>query len=413
MNIQQTLQDLPLTSGVYIMKDKDGTIVYVGKAISLRKRVQSYFRKETGSYKTSVLVSVIDSIEHINTSSEAEALILEASLVKKHMPKYNIELKDSKMYPHIQVTKEQFPLISVVRLNSEKAKRVKAEHYGPYTSPALIREALIIIRKIFHFRSCEHLPNKPCLDYHIGLCDAPCIGNISKEEYQRNIRRVTYILEGKKDELLKSLQEDMEQLAREKNYEQAAKVRDQIRAIGALYSSSMDINYFKEAEQLERALNLQRAPSRIECFDISNIMGQQAVGSMVSFLNGKPDKSNYRRFRIKMVEGIDDFKMMAEVVRRRYTRLKNEHAIFPDLIIVDGGKGQLSAAADELKKLEVVIPLISLAKREEEVFMPGRRNSIILSKDSLGLRLLQRVRDEAHRFAVSYHRLLRGKNVFN
>lgn len=412
MNIQQVIQGLPLTSGVYIMKDKDGTIVYVGKAISLRKRVQSYFRKDTGNYKTSYLVPVIASIEHINTSSEAEALILEASLIKQHQPRYNIELKDNKTYPYIQVTKEPFPLISVMRKTSEKAQNVKAEYYGPYTNPALIREALVIIRKIFHSRSCDPMPNKPCLDYHIGLCDAPCIGNISKEEYQRNIRRVTLILEGKKDELLKSLHEDMDQLAREKNYEQAAKVRDQIRAIGALYSSSMDLNYFKEAEQIERALNLPRSPSRIECFDISNIMGQQAVGSMVSFLNGKPDKSNYRRFRIKMVEGIDDFKMMAEVVRRRYTRLKNEHAIFPDLIIVDGGKGQLSAAADELKKLEIVIPLISLAKREEEVFMPGRRNSIILPKDSLGLRLLQRVRDEAHRFAVSYHRLLRGKNVF-
>lgn len=404
---------MPLSSGVYLMKDKDGAIIYVGKAVSLRKRVQSYFRKETGSFKTDLLVAAIDSIDFINTASEAEALILEASLVKKYLPKYNIELKDSKTYPHIQITKEEFPLISVVRLNSQKAKRVKADYYGPYTSPALIREALIIIRKIFHSRSCEHLPNKACLDYHIGLCDAPCIGNISPEDYRKNIRRVEYILEGRKDELLKSLHEDMEVLARAKNYEQAAKVRDQIRAIGALYSSTMDVNYFKEAEQLERALDLKRAPSRIECFDISNIMGNQAVGSMVSFLNGRPDKSNYRRFKIKMVEGIDDFKMMAEVVRRRYTRLKNESAIFPDLIIVDGGKGQLSAAAEELKKLEVVIPLISLAKREEEVFVPGRRNSIILSKDSLGLRLLQRIRDEAHRFAVSYHRLLRSKKVFD
>lgn len=413
IDLQQTLQSLPITSGVYLMKDKDGVIIYVGKAVSLRKRVQSYFRKDTGSYKTDLLVSVINSIDHINTASEAEALILEASLIKKHLPKYNIELKDSKTYPHIQITKEEFPLISVVRLNSQKAKKVKADYYGPYTSPALIREALIIIRKIFHSRSCERLPNKPCLDYHIGLCDAPCAGFISKEDYKRNIHRVTYILEGRKDELLKSLHEDMETFSQAKEYEQAAKVRDQIRAIGALYSSTMDVNYFKEAEQLERAFNLARTPSRIECFDISNIMGQQAVGSMVSFLNGRPDKANYRRFKIKMVEGIDDFKMMAEVVGRRYARLKNERAIYPDLIIVDGGKGQLSAAAAELKALDVVIPIVSLAKREEEVFVPGRRNSIMLSKDSLGLRLLQRIRDEAHRFAVSYHRLLRSKTVFD
>ncbi len=412
MDIPTTIRSLPLTSGVYLMKDKDGAIIYVGKAISLRKRVQSYFRKDTGSYKTDLLVSAIDHIDYIETASEAEALILEASLVKQHLPKYNIELKDSKMYPHIRVTKEEFPLVSVVRLNSEKAKKVRAEYYGPYTSPALIREALIIIRKIFHSRSCDPMPDKPCLDFHIGLCDAPCIGNISEEQYKRNIRNVCLILEGKKDELLKSLHAEMDRLSLGKDYEHAAKVRDQIRAIGALYSSTRDVNYFKEAEQLERALKLNRAPARIECFDISNIMGNQAVGSMVSFLNGKPDKNNYRRFKIKTVEGIDDFKMMAEVVRRRYTRLKNEGAIFPDLIIVDGGKGQLSAAFDELKKLELQIPLVSLAKREEEVFVPHKRNSIMLAKDSLGLRLLQRVRDEAHRFAVTYHRLLRGKKIW-
>jgi excinuclease ABC subunit C len=412
MDLPQTIQSLPLTSGVYIMKDKDGRVIYVGKAISLRKRVQSYFRKDTGSFKTDLLVAVIDAIEHIDTASEAEALLLEANLIKEHQPKYNIVLKDGKSYPHIQVTKEKFPLISIVRMTSKKAQDVKAEYYGPYTSPALIREALNIIRKIFHSRSCETLPNKPCLDYHIGLCDAPCINNISEAEYKRNIRHVCLILQGKKDELLKSLHEDMARYVQDKNFECAAKVRDQIRAIGALYSSNKDINYFKEAEQLERALGLPKTPARIECFDISNIMGNQSVGSMVSFLNGKPDKSNYRRFKIRQVEGIDDFKMMAEVVRRRYTRLKNEGLIFPDLIIIDGGKGQLSAAADELNKLEVQIPMISLAKREEEVFMPGRRNSIILAKDSLGLRLLQRVRDEAHRFAVKYHRLLRGKKVF-
>jgi excinuclease ABC subunit C len=412
MNIPQTLQNLPTTSGVYIMKDKDGGIIYVGKAISIRKRVQSYFRKDVRDFKTELLVGAIASIEHIDTASEAEALLLEASMIKEHQPKYNIELKDNKTYPHIQVTQEQFPLISVVRMTSMKGKEVKADYYGPYTSPALIREALTIIRKIFHSRSCETLPNKPCLDYHIGLCDAPCIGNISEEEYKRNIRHVCLILQGKKDELLRSLHEDMERYVQDKNFECAAKVRDQIRAIGALYSSNKDINYFKEAEQLERALNLPKAPARIECFDISTIMGNQSVGSMVSFLNGKPDKNNYRRFKIREVEGIDDFKMMAEVVRRRYTRLKKEGLIFPDLIIVDGGKGQLSAACGELKTLEIAIPIISLAKREEEVFMPGRRNSIILEKDSLGLRLLQRVRDEAHRFAIKYHRLLRGKKTF-
>lgn len=201
-------------------------------------------------------------------------------------------------------------------------------------------------------------------------------------------------------------------MAEAQKFEQAAKVKDQLRAIGALYSGTKDVNYYKEAEQLKRAFNLPRTPQRIETFDISNIMGQQAVGSMVSFLCGKPDKKNYRRFRIKDVSGIDDFKMIAEVVKRRYRRLRNEGAVFPDLIVIDGGKGQLSAALAELELLEVDIPIVSLAKREEEVFAPKKRAAIRLSLNSLGLKLLQRMRDEAHRFAISYHRTLRTKKSF-
>lgn len=413
---KEKIKSLPVTSGVYLYKDSDGNVIYVGKAINVRKRVESYFRPNTRSLKTDLLVEHIADIAIIETSSEAEALILEASLIKQHQPKYNIELKDGKTYPYIQITKEEYPLVSVVRLNTRKFKGVAANSpglYGPYVNPALIREALQIIRKIFHFRTCQPFADKPCLDFHIGLCDAPCIKNISKKEYARNIRHVRQILEGKKDVLFHQLREEMEELARTKQFEAAAKVRDQIRAIGALYSGTKDINYFKEAEQLQRALNLPKAPARIECFDISNIMGNQAVGSMVSFLNGNPDKNNYRRFKIKTVTGIDDFLMMAEVVRRRYTRLKNEGLLFPDLILIDGGKGQLGAALAELKKLQVDIPIASLAKQEEELFVPGKRASIILPKDSLGLKLVQRVRDEAHRFAVNYHRLLRGKKMVN
>jgi excinuclease ABC subunit C len=279
-------------------------------------------------------------------------------------------------------------------------------------NPSLIREALNIIRKIFHFRSCETLPNKPCLDFHIGLCDAPCVKNISKKKYMRNIHHVRLILEGKKDVLYQNLQQEMQEKSSANDFEAAAKVRDQMRAIGALYSGTKDINYFKEAEQLQRAFHLENAPSRIECFDISNIMGHQSVGSMVSFANGKPDKANYRRFKIKTVTGIDDFRSIAEIVRRRYTRLQKEGLAYPDLIMIDGGKGQLAAAGTVLKELGIKIPMISLAKREEEVFLPAKRNPIMLAKDSLGLKLLQRVRDEAHRFAIIYHRKLRAKEVF-
>ncbi|OGX07965.1 MAG: hypothetical protein A2Z88_04700 [Omnitrophica WOR_2 bacterium GWA2_47_8] len=400
---------LPRSSGVYLMKDENGAVIYIGKAVSLNKRVQSYFRKQKHFSKTDLLVSHIRDIETIATSSEAEALILEASLIKQYQPKYNIELRDDKSYPYIEITGEEFSRIAIVR---PREKTKTSRYYGPYVEVTLVREALSIIRKIFHFRTCDPFPHKECLDYHIGLCEAPCIQNISKKDYARNIRNVILILEGKKDELFKSLHKDMETLVKEKKFEAAAKVRDQIRAIGALYSGTKDINYYKEAEQLERALNLPKAPRRIEAFDISNIMGDQAVGSMVSFFNGKPDKNNYRRFKIREVLGIDDFKMIAEVVRRRYSRLKREGLLFPDLIIIDGGKGQLSAACEELKKLEVQIPIISLAKREEEIFLPNKRDPVILPADSLGLKLLQRVRDEAHRFAINYHRLKRGKSVF-
>ena len=415
MDAREKVKQLPSTSGVYLMKGADGKILYVGKAVSLRKRVQSYFRKSKGLLsKTDLLVSEIKDIEVVQTDSEAEALILEASLIKKFKPKYNIELRDDKSYPYIEITNEPFPRVAVVRPRQKQLSAKKgSKFYGPYVQVTLIREALTIIRRIFHFRTCHPFPDKECLDYHIGLCDAPCIKNIGRREYARNIRNVRLILEGRKDDLYKGLHRDMERLSKEKNFEEAAKLRDQIRAIGALYSGTKDVNYYKETEQLQRALSLSRRPERIEAFDISTTMGQQSVGSMVSFLNGKPDKNNYRRFKIREVSGIDDFSMIAEIVRRRYVRLKRENLRFPDLIVIDGGKGQLSAALEELNVLGVDIPLISIAKREEEIFVPGRRNAVILERDSLGLKLIQRIRDEAHRFAVFYHRKLRSQNVFD
>ncbi len=408
-DLQAKIKALPLTSGVYLMKDADGKIIYIGKAVSLRKRVQSYFRKAKTMSKTDQLVAEICDIATIDTNSEAAALILEASLVKEHLPKYNFDLRDDKSYPFIEVTGETFPRIEIVR---PRVRIPTSQYFGPYVDSSLIREALKILRKIFHFRTCAPLPKKECLDYHIGLCEAPCTGKISRKEYLRNIRSVCFILEGKKDELYRGLKAEMETLSRDKKFEQAAKIRDQLQAIGALYSGSPDVNYYKEAEQLQRALVLPRIPERIEGFDISNIMGQQSVGSMVSFLMGKPDKSQYRRFRIKEVKGIDDFKMIAEIVRRRYARLKREGLAFPDLTMNDGGKGQVSAACEELAKLAVNIPIISLAKKEEEIFLPGKRQPVILSRQSLGLKLLQRLRDEAHRFALAYHRNLRAKKVF-
>ena len=409
MTIDATIKNLPLTSGVYLMKDALAKVIYVGKAVSLRPRVQSYFRRSRGKDpKTELLVDEIVAIDHIETASEAEALILEASLIKKYAPKYNIELRDDKSYPFIEFTGEPFARISIER---PRRKKKTSTYYGPYVKAGLIREALTLLRRIFPFRTCDPFAQKECLDYHIGLCDAPCIGKVGKKDYAKNVRNVRLILEGKKDALYRKLSKEMEALSAAHKFEKAAVARDQLRAIGALYSGTKDINYYKEAEQLQRALGLPRIPERIETFDISNIMGNQAVGSMVSFFNGKPDKSNYRRFRIREVEGIDDFRMIAEVVKRRYRRLRNEGALFPDLIVIDGGKGQLSAALAELRALDVDIPIASLAKREEEIFLPRKRDSVRLRKDSLGLKLLQRMRDEAHRFAITYHRSLRNKRA--
>ncbi len=412
MDFKNKILQLPLTSGVYLMKNAEGKVIYVGKAVSLRKRVQSYFRRSRSvDPKTGLLVTEVRDLDFVSTNSEAEALILEASLIKEHKPRFNIDLRDDKSYPYIEITREKFPRISIVRPTLKQKTLPRGSiFYGPYVEARLVREALTIIRKIFHFRTCHPFPERACLDFHMGLCDAPCIHNIDEKAYAKIIRSVRLILEGKKDVLYKNLHAEMERLSREKRYEEAAKVRDQIRAIGALYSGTKDVNYFKEAEQLMRALNLPRLPERVECFDISNIHGNQAVGSMVSFFNGRPDKNNYRRFKIREVEGIDDFRMIAEVVFRRYRRLKEERSLFPDLIVVDGGKGQLSAAAGELRKLEVDIPIVSLAKREEEIFVPHRLTPVVLAHDSLGLKLLQRIRDEAHRFAIHYHRHKRGKD---
>ncbi len=403
---------LPRQSGVYLMRDEAGTVIYVGKAVDLRQRVRSYFRSRGQTTKTESLVHRVRQIDHVVTDSEAEALILEANLIKRHQPYYNISLRDDKMYPLIEVTGEEFPRAMIVR---PRTRAGSSFYYGPYTSPRLIREALGILRRIFPFRSCDPIPDRACLDFHLGLCGAPCIGVQTRAEYQRNIRHIRWILEGKRDRLSRLLERQMERASQSRDYEAAAKYRDQLRALGALFSSSggegadADLNYFKEAEQLQRLLGLVYPPRRIETFDISTMMGDHSVGAMVSFLNGRPDKAQYRRYKIRTIDGIDDVRMIAEVVRRRYGRLKRERKVFPDLIVIDGGKGQLASAVEALEDVGAEIPVVSLAKQHEEIFVPGRAAPVVLPARSLGLQLLQRCRDEAHRFAVAYHRVLRGR----
>jgi excinuclease ABC subunit C len=409
MDIKEKVKNFPDSPGVYLMKDASGKIIYIGKAISLKKRVRSYFqRSRNRDPKINLLLSNIRDIDFVKTKSEAQALILEAGLIKKNYPRYNIELRDDKSYPFIKVTHEEFPTIMIVR----PRKKDNAEYFGAYTSASLLREALKIIRRVFPFRTCKiSKKKKACLDYHLGLCPGVCIGKISPQDYQKNIQNIRMILEGKQTELLDNLYKEMKLASSEKRFEDAASIRDQIEALSSLYFEGRSRSYFSQAQELKENLKLAKLPKRIEAFDISNIFGKQAVGSMVSFLKGKPDKNNYRRFKIKTVSQPDDYKMLSEIIFRRYWRLKKENKKLPDLIVIDGGKGQLSAVKNELDLLAVKVPVIAIAKENEEIFLPDKSEPIKLAFESAGLQLIQRVRDEAHRFAVKYHRLLRKKKT--
>lgn len=409
MVLEKTIKTLPDSCGVYLMKDRDGKVIYIGKAISLKKRVGSYFKKNQISSKQDALIKRVEDVDYIPTASEIEALLLEADLIKRFKPKYNVSLRDDKTFPFIKITQEKFPAISICRPKNKD----NALCFGPYTDSRAIRELIKKIRKIFPFRSCPKMPKKACLNFHIGLCPAPCIGKINKKDYAQNIRNISLILKGKRESLFKILQEEIRKESDKRNFEEAAKLRDQMLALGSIYLGGYVNNFLEEAKQLAQILGLKKLPFRIEAFDVSNIFGKEAVGSMVSFWRGSPDKNNYRRFRIKESQGkIDDYKMLAEITRRRYTRLKNEGLAFPDLILIDGGKGQVSVVKNELDRLHLDLSLIGIAKSEEKIFSFNKRNPIKLPLNNPALRLVMRIRDEAHRFAISYHHFLRRKKTF-
>jgi excinuclease ABC subunit C len=395
---------LPDTPGVYIFKDAQDEIIYIGKAKSLKKRVQSYFSRYLAS-KTQVMVSNIADIEYRLCQTESLALILEASLIHKHKPKYNVSLRDDKSFPLVKITNEDFPAVCITR------KRIAdgSHYFGPYTSTGLLREALKIIRKYFPYRSCERMPQEVRMYYRIGL--APTPGETSKKEYAKTIENICLILEGKTDTLIKKLTQEMNLKSKEQKFEEAAKIRDQIEALSVMSESTGHYSRKEELEDLKNLLQLAKLPERIEAFDISNIYGKEATGSMVSFYKGMPDKDDYRRFRIKTVETIDDYKMLAEVVRRRYSGSLKEELVLPDLILIDGGKSHLSVADKELEKLGLKIPLVSIAKDRENIYTREKRHPIKLYTDTPALNLIRRIRDEAHRFAVSYHHLLRRKKI--
>ena len=540
--LNEKAQNLPREAGVYLMKDDKGQIIYVGKAKSLKNRVTTYFQDaKQQRFKTKVLVERISDFEYIITDTEVEALILENNLIKKHNPKYNIQLKDDKTYPYIKVTTHQdFPRVYKTRT----IKNDGARYFGPYTDIRAVNDLLELLHDIYPLRTCKkrnmERHDRACLNYHIDKCAGPCIDEISQEEYSKLIEEVIMLLEGKEQSLRDDLEAKMEQASQNLNYELAAKYRDQIEAINKLTQKQKIVSedlvnqdiiavenndqkicvqllivrngrligkenfifteedsveltltaflqqYYDRAyyvpqeillefdlseqdlieewlreqqekkielkvpkqgqkkelvemaaknayynlkehnfktnmnaietgpgvEELGRKLGLAQPPYRIEGFDISHLQGTDTVASLVVFEGGQAKKSDYRRFKIESLSQPDDFAAMQEVIRRRYKKLAAEEREFPDLILIDGGKGQLSSALSILADLgHGEQNIISLAKREEEVFLPGESEALILPENSEALHLVQRVRDEAHRFAVNYHRKLRSRRL--
>ncbi|AMD17278.1 excinuclease ABC subunit C [Methanobrevibacter sp. YE315] len=518
--------NLPNKPGVYIMRDATDTIIYIGKAKNLIKRVKSYFREKLDRPKTQILMSHFDSLEYIVTNSEKEALILEATLIKKHRPRYNVQLKDDKRYPYVKITDEEFPRLVITR-NVTK----NGVYFGPFTDAGSVKQTVKFLKSLFKIRTCRNM-NGPCLNSQIDLCYAPCDGRITKEEYSKIINKIDLFFQGKYSTIVKNLKREMMQAAENEEFEKAAVIRDQISSIeeimekqfvdladddldqdviaiapskdevvviimpirngkivgrddflmsGAQYESSSEImfafiqQYYgynrhipkqilldedidekelleewlsdlrgnkvkikvpqkgvklrlvkmakKNAEiikhqkkkmessliELKKYLKLEKLPRVIEGYDISNISGKFAVGSKVSFKDGKPDKKKYKHFRME-TPGPNDFAMMEELLTRRLKMIDSDPE--PDLIVIDGGKGQLGMACGVLEKLNLThIPIIGLAKEFEEIYLPNTKRPIIIPKNNKALHLLQQVRDESHRFAITYHRKLRSKDI--
>jgi len=406
-NLREKILSAPDSPGVYLLRDSFGGALYVGKANSLKKRLFSYLAKDLDA-KTAALMSKVADLELKLTANEAMALLLEASLIHSLKPKYNISLKDDKSFPFVKISGEQFPSIYITRKKNGTAGR----YLGPYTNVKLLKNALKIIRHSFGYRSCRRLPRHSCIYHRINLCPAPCIGRISAKEYKLLIARIIFVLEGRTDLLIRKLNKSMRDKSKTQDFEAAARIRDQIVVLSEMSAAPCRFSRQGELEDLRNRLGLENLPRRIEGFDISNISGKQSVGSMVSFQNGIADKNNYRRFRIKSFTGIDDYKMLAEVVSRRYSRLARENKTLPDLLLIDGGRGQLYAAAKELKKLNLAIPLVSIAKEKENIYSSRKSGVLNFPKDGPAMNLIRRVRDEAHRFALGYHRILRKKELF-
>lgn len=513
---------IPTDPGVYLFRDDEDNLLYIGKAKNLRSRVKSYFTSSKKPLKTQHLLSKIKSIDWIIVNNETEALLLENRLVKKNKPKYNIDLKDGKTFAYISLTKEKFP-----RLLTSRRVSQKLESFGPYTDGFTRQDLQRLVIKVFKLRVCRKFPKRACLNFHIGLCTAPCIGNVSEKQYLIQVDRARSFLKGNYEDTNKELRSQMQIASRLKNFECAIELRNQILSINLLSQNQIvdkerlfdqDIIAFKRIDEkflvvqmsiqkgvllgkkdfsmdfqlnieqdflkafystniipreillnqscwndkaekkaletflsakrlapvrlfvpfksdklnlvnlaeknldsslkdnnslldLQTALNLPSIPRIIECFDISNLGQEHVVSGMVRYNNGKPDKSNYRKFKIKTFVGQDDFAAMNEVVNRRYTRLKKEGAKLPDLIVIDGGLGQTKAAKKALLSLDLDIPIIGLAKEKEEIYFPDSSSPLSFNPNKKMMLLLRQIRDAAHFFALSYNRKRRQMKI--
>lgn len=416
--IKNKLKKLSDSPGVYLMKDKNGNVIYVGKASSLKKRVSSYFTSSGNNTKILVLSEKIYDFDVIPVASEAEALILENQLIKKYQPKYNTNLKDDKSYPFLKITKEDFPSVQIIR----EEKKKDAIYFGPFTNKKLLKETIRFLRRFYPVRNCKKDiysgKVKLCIQYYIGRCSGPCEKKITEEEYKKLVDGIIAFFEGKYKEFEKKLKKWMIEEIKKLNFEEANKIKKRLFLLNEMakkFPMREEEELYKYAEKnillnLSKILNLKKIPNIIEGYDVSNISGNLSVGSKVSFIGGIPHKEGYRRYKIKNVEGIDDYKMLEEILIRRFDS-EEERKEIPDLILVDGGKGHLQVAISVLKRYNLNIPVISLAKKEEKIFVEGKEEPIILSNSSSELHLLQRIRNEAHRFAITYHKKLRSKNL--
>lgn len=426
------------------MRDVQARIIYIGKAKDLRKRVASYFQKPQASVKTASLVSVIKHIDYIATDSERESLLLEQKLIRRIQPFYNTMWRDDKSYPYVKLTyNEDYPRLIMTRQRRNDGGR----YFGPYPHVSVIKKLLrsLWLNKIVPLRPCRFefhqqdiekglAVSKPalnkkvqsCIYLHTGECPAPCVKKISGTDYLKIAKQAELFFTKKSGSLVRELEKQMKQAAEKLDYERASHLRDQINALTHI-AEKVTIRKIEEQDivqqtrftqaltELQTQLHLPSPPLRIEAFDISNIQGTEPVASMVLFVNGQPSKSEYRKFKIKTVQGPNDFAMMHEVVTRRYRRLSEENGPFPDLVLVDGGKGQLSSALQAIQTLRKAgyklpqLPAAGLAKQREEIFIPDQKEPICLPKDSLALHVLQHIRDEAHRFAITFHRYRRNK----